>query len=317
MKTIDSLRRALVGAPLLLLAGFAGRYDLPCYYTPSVEVDPSMFLREHQGCARLDAAGEPTIAPRHLEAADYEDGFASLLIAHDWYYVRPDGTSLRVITYDNGPDYWAEGLVRVRRDGKIAYADRDLQVVIPPRYDWGWPFEGGRALVCSGCSWGEPVGEHRFMEGGHWGYIDRSGHEIVPVRLTRDEALELAPEPVPPDPASGGERWTAEDLEALRTVVLEFYRTEQPESWEALATELERGATFLEGELYGGSPPAIGAWQLRDDGGRLALVRQPPLPREVPAVLVYRGVYVTREAGAWRVTGQYFLVEDLVSASDD
>lgn len=156
--------------------------------------EPTPELTEHPGCAGIDPDGRPRIAPRHLAAAQYDDGLAGLLIAGDWYYVRPDGASLRVVTYDNGPDYWAEGLVRVRRDGKIAYADRDFEVVIPPRYDWGWPFEDGRALVRSGCRQGDPVGEHRPVVGGRWGYIDRSGQEVVPVRLSRSEALELARE---------------------------------------------------------------------------------------------------------------------------
>lgn len=35
------------------------------------------------------------------------------------------------------------------------------------------------------------VGEHRPVIGGRWGYVDRSGQEVVPVRLSRSAALEL------------------------------------------------------------------------------------------------------------------------------
>jgi len=67
-----------------------------------------------------------------------------------------------------------------------------FEAVIPPHhYDWGWPFENGRALVCLGCREGEPEGEHRPVVGGRWGYVDKSGEEVVPVRLSRSEALEL------------------------------------------------------------------------------------------------------------------------------
>jgi len=137
MNRTNSLTALLVSAPLLLVAGCGGLYDLPCVYTGAeAPEDPTPELSEHPGCAGIDPDGRPRIAPSHLVAAQYDDGLASMFIAGDWYYVQPDGTPLRVITYDNGPDYWAEGLVRLGRNGKIAYADRDFEVVIPPRYDW-------------------------------------------------------------------------------------------------------------------------------------------------------------------------------------
>jgi hypothetical protein len=41
---------------------------------------------------------------------------------------------------------------------------------------------------------GDSVGEHRPVVGGHWGYIDHSGDEVVPVRFSRNEAFEIARE---------------------------------------------------------------------------------------------------------------------------
>ncbi|NEV64594.1 WG repeat-containing protein [Thiorhodococcus minor] len=90
-------------------------------------------------------------------------------------------------TLDNGPDPFAEGLVRSRRAGRILYVDVHFREVIGPRYDWGWPFAQGRALVCRGC---RPLqdGEHSRVSGGRWGWIDRQGREVVPVQLREAQA---------------------------------------------------------------------------------------------------------------------------------
>lgn len=113
-----------------------------------------------------------------------------------------------------------------------------------------------------------------------------------------------APPPAVPGP-------TAEDLEALRAAVIAYYRTEKPENWEGFIAELERGAIFLAGEARRGRPPAIGIWHFVEAEGRPALVRQPPVPKEFPALMFYFGVYVTREDGTWRVTGEYYLVDEV------
>lgn len=101
-----------------------------------------------------------------------------------FYYVGRDGRMVPVMNFDNGPDYFVEERARTRVDGKIGYIDRELRVVIPPRYDAGSPFEHGKAAVCKGCVEKKRYAndEHPFLEGGMWGVIDRSGREIVPLR---------------------------------------------------------------------------------------------------------------------------------------
>jgi len=104
---------------------------------------------------------------------------------------------------------------------------------------------------------------------------------------------------------------TAEELEAIRAVVLEYYEREKPESWETFVVELRRGAVFLADTRYEGSLPAVGNWRLMVEDGRFALVRQPRVPKEFPAVLVWFGVYLVREGEAWRVTEEYLLYDDV------
>jgi hypothetical protein len=122
------------------------------------------------------------------------------------------------------------------------------------------------------------------------------------------EPVSLAADPTDP---------IAVELEALRAAVIDYYRTERPEHWDLFVYELQQGAIFLPGVLYEGSPPAIGVWHLVVEDGRMALVRQPPVPPKFPALMFYWGVYVTCEEGVWRVTGEYFLVDEVSLVEPD
>ena len=84
---------------------------------------------------------------------------------------------LRPFVFDNGPDYFAEGLARFVDKGKIGYFDEAGRVVIGAAFDFGEPFEGGHAAVCSGCTRAY-LGEHYRMVGGSWWQIDRRGQKV-------------------------------------------------------------------------------------------------------------------------------------------
>ncbi|MGE8289916.1 MAG: WG repeat-containing protein, partial [Stenotrophomonas sp.] len=62
------------------------------------------------GCKQT-APGTLVISAAALAALQFdENGLAALQAGHQYYYVRRDGRRLPVITYDNGPDYFQEGL---------------------------------------------------------------------------------------------------------------------------------------------------------------------------------------------------------------
>ncbi|MBX2929627.1 MAG: hypothetical protein KF852_17475 [Saprospiraceae bacterium] len=80
-----------------------------------------------------------------------------------------------VFLYDNGPDYPAEGLIRVVKNGKIGYADADTYaIVIEPQFDCAFPFENGQAKVSNECQTVKD-GEHSVWESDAWQYIDKQG----------------------------------------------------------------------------------------------------------------------------------------------
>lgn len=80
-----------------------------------------------------------------------------------------------VFMYDNGPDYPAEGLIRVVNNNKIGYADATTYaIVIEPQFDCAFPFENGKAKVSNQCKTIKD-GEHSVWESDSWQYVDKRG----------------------------------------------------------------------------------------------------------------------------------------------
>lgn len=131
-----------------------------------------------------DPAGQIVIAPQYIMALDFsKQGVAAVIDQQGWLYIDQKGNPLvRPFVFDNGPDYFVEGLSRYVENGKIGFIDRSGRIVIPAAYDFARPFSDARAAVCNGCRQ-EPVGEHRITVGGKWGYIDPKGKIVIPLEF--------------------------------------------------------------------------------------------------------------------------------------
>lgn len=123
-----------------------------------------------------DAGGRIAIPARYLAAEPFSaHGLAAVADEQGWSYLNVRGDVLiRPYVFDNGPDPFREGLARFVSEGKFGFFDETGRVVIPPRYDFAYPFAGGRAKVGRGCRF-VSEGEHQRVEGGVWSEIDRLG----------------------------------------------------------------------------------------------------------------------------------------------
>lgn len=113
--------------------------------------------------------------------------------------MMPDGTlKFRTVFFDNGPDYYEEGLARFIKEDKVGFHDREGNVVIEPNYDFATPFQAGHAYVCNGCYAAYPnlptylplstsfyqhprEDMYKSVIGGKWGVIDARGNLITPL----------------------------------------------------------------------------------------------------------------------------------------
>nr|WP_295870624.1 WG repeat-containing protein [uncultured Chitinophaga sp.] len=67
------------------------------------------------------------------------------------------------LSYDNGPDYWEEGLRRYVDNGKVGFADKSGNKILPAKWDFASPFNYGYAVVYEG-GWVK----HYDSGGEHW-----------------------------------------------------------------------------------------------------------------------------------------------------
>ncbi|ARN85037.1 hypothetical protein GQ61_06735 [Candidatus Nucleicultrix amoebiphila FS5] len=126
-----------------------------------------------------------------------------------WRMTREGLLKFETVFFDNGPDYYEEGLSRFIKDGKVGFHDTKGQVVIPPLYDFASPFREGHANVCQGCyahypkmptypalssSFCSSMREdmYKSVVGGKWGMIDRQGRVVIPLIHDSWEAMEAA-----------------------------------------------------------------------------------------------------------------------------
>ncbi|MCX2745634.1 WG repeat-containing protein [Mangrovivirga sp. M17] len=92
---------------------------------------------------------------------------------------RNQNTLYDIVSFDNGPDYFHEGLVRAKRNGKMGFADKYGQISIPCEYDFAWWFEDGKAKVTFDArEIRDKYDDHTRIESDEWFYIDKNGKEI-------------------------------------------------------------------------------------------------------------------------------------------
>ena len=177
-----SIRKAgLIIAELLCFLAFGGN--------PAGAQTKLVAFEDEQGnWGYKDASGRVVIKPQFTLADDFHpEGIAAVVDGRGWAYINEKGkVVIRPFIFDNGPDYFREGLARFEVDGKFGFFDRKGKVVIPPRFDFALPFQEGLSAVCMGCK-KEKHEEHDFWAGGKYGYINRKGEIVIGIRL--EEAM--------------------------------------------------------------------------------------------------------------------------------
>lgn len=110
-----------------------------------------------------------------------------------WGYVydRKGNFLYQSFLYDNGADYFEEGVRRFVKNGKVGFADRNGKTVIEAQHDFVAPFNYGYASFCDGCDWEKTDDEHKAIIGGIWGIMNKKGEVVQPSGKGSEKQVEL------------------------------------------------------------------------------------------------------------------------------
>jgi hypothetical protein len=138
-------------------------------------------------CAVRNPDGTLTVVSSAVlaEGTFGDDGLAAVWIDEQLYFVNRTGRTAPAFLFDNGADYFVEGLARTTRDGRIGFVNTELVEVVAPEWHFAEPFADGFAKVCIDCR-EDRNGEHTVIVGGKWGLIDRTGTVVMPVLYDRE-----------------------------------------------------------------------------------------------------------------------------------
>lgn len=109
-----------------------------------------------------------------------ENGLACILMGNSKaFYINRKGESRRTEFFDNGCDYFEDGLARGYENGKMVYIDQKLNVILNPDFEWLSPFYYDHGVVCNGPFETINDGEHSWKTKGQCGLIDKKGKLVV------------------------------------------------------------------------------------------------------------------------------------------
>lgn len=146
----------------------------------------------------IDTQGNWMVKPQFYNATEFNDGVSEVAkdkyilpgkgVRYDKYFFTKDSKFIYhngAYPYLSGPGKYSEGLLPVCKEGKWGFKDLSDTWVIPPKYTIVGNFKEGLARVFmastqtyTDCNWiseEEPIGR--------WGYIDKTGKIIIPLKF--------------------------------------------------------------------------------------------------------------------------------------
>lgn len=171
---------------LLMLATPVAAQSLGCWYGD--KRDDGEFARADDcGVVVGDSLKLSPQLQQFLAFAD--DGSPSCVWGDEqqMFYVRSDGSSRRVLFFDNGCDYFEAGLARGYEDGKLVYINPQLQVSIRPGFSYLEAFYYDHARVCNDVVFADDDDEHQRVAGGRCGLINLQGQLVLPAIYALDD----------------------------------------------------------------------------------------------------------------------------------
>ena len=162
----------------------------------------------------VDEKGKFVIPPKFLEAQNFSDGLAAVVLDFYWGFIDKKGTLIIPFRYQVAKSF-SEGMAAVKLYGKWGYIDKTDKVIIPINFQEVGNFSDGLAAVKLNGKWGfidktgkviipinfQEVGN--FSDGlaavkldGKWGYVDKTGNGVIPINFQEVGSFKYGMAPV-------------------------------------------------------------------------------------------------------------------------
>jgi hypothetical protein len=125
-----------------------------------------------------NSGGKVVIPAEYMRAEAFQNQIAFVADRQKWMIIDTKGKIIPITPFlieeNNMPDAFSNGLARLEKDGKIGYYDNTGRVVIAPQFAFGYPFEGGKAKVCTDCKKETKKNKTEYV--GKFFFIDTTGN---------------------------------------------------------------------------------------------------------------------------------------------
>ena len=159
-------------------ADWTGEMVIPAQFEETlIEFSEGLAAVEQDGeWGYIDSTGRFVIQPQFREANYFREGLADVE-TEDFQELLIDRTGKALPrNYDQLKGGINEGRIPAELHGKVGYLNEKGEMIIPPRYQSGWPFHEGLAAV---------------EDNDQWGYIDREGKLVIPFQFAGAEEFSL------------------------------------------------------------------------------------------------------------------------------
>lgn len=127
---------------------------------------------------------------KHIQNLTYDrKGLACIILdTKNLFYFSVNGNSQRAHFYDNGCDYFKDGLARGVVNGKMVFINEALEIILNPGFDLLYPYQCGHAIACNKPFMEKIDGEHTSLKGGKCGLINKHGNLVIEPRYRIEES---------------------------------------------------------------------------------------------------------------------------------
>lgn len=114
----------------------------------------------------------------------YGTAFINNPESHQFEMISIQGQTLAIMmAYDNGPDYFSDGLARFIENNQTGFINISGKKIIPAHFSFAYPFKNGKARVTQKIQ-STKMGEHTIICSYSWGEIDKMGALVSEYKVT-------------------------------------------------------------------------------------------------------------------------------------